>query len=241
MNSLLLLFFALQWLTDAREVIRKSEETLRSKTNSGEARLSVVDPNWTRTIDLKFYERNRSERVIIIIAPAPRKNEATLRLGKNVWQYIPKWEKAIRIPPSSLGESWLGSDFTYQDLTFSDDWLEEYEQSIVERIEDKIPMYEIALTAEQEAPVQWLKIHALIRAEDFLPVRYDYYDEKGKVIRSMEFSNIQSFNGRKIPTVWKLQKVGSARYTELIIRTIQFDLPLSNRIFSLSFLEWKNR
>ncbi|MHA2615710.1 MAG: outer membrane lipoprotein-sorting protein [bacterium JZ-2024 1] len=237
MGLSLLVFFAIVWLTDAKEIVQRSEEILRSDSHHGKAVLTVVDPNWKRVLELEFWERARTDRLIRILSPPGRKGEGTLRIGKNVWQYIPQWEKAIRIPPSSLGESWLGSDFTYQDLTFSDDWLKEYQQKLIQTREGEVPLYEIALEAKPEAPVQWLRIHLFIRAEDFLPQKYEYYDEKGKVVRIMEFSDMRFMGGRKIPIRWKLRKAGAERYTELLIKEIRFDLPLSKEIFSLSFLE----
>ncbi|MFN4182653.1 MAG: hypothetical protein ACK4G3_05570, partial [bacterium] len=81
MGFSLLLFVAVVWLSDAKEIVAKSEEMLRSHSHQGRALLTVVDPRWKRTLEIEFWERQRTDRLIRILSPAGRRGEGTVRVG----------------------------------------------------------------------------------------------------------------------------------------------------------------
>jgi outer membrane lipoprotein-sorting protein len=139
-------------------------------------------------------------------------------------------------------QSWNGSDFTNDDLVRESNLSRDYEQKLIgeEEIDSEL-CWKIHLDPRPDAPVVWGKLLYWVRKEDYTPARVDYYDEKGKLMRYMLFSEIKKFGKRKIPSVWTMvNEVKPGHSTSLKILDMEFDIKISDRKFSFQELERGN-
>ena len=100
-----------------------------------------------------------------------------------------------------------------------------------------VKVWEFALTPKPEAPVVWGKIDYRVRQRDFMPVRARYFDEEGKLVRTLTFSNFRRMGGRLIPAHMDMQphdKPGER--TTVSYAELQFDLDIDKSFFSLRTL-----
>jgi outer membrane lipoprotein-sorting protein len=223
----------------ATEIIGKAEDLLKGETSQGVFKMTIVTPNYTRVMEMETFWKGNEKALIHINAPRREAGNKTLKIGNEMWMYLRNTETTIKIPPSMMLQSWNGSDFTNDDLVRESNLIDDYRIKIIgeEKVENAL-CWVIELIPEEEIPSVWGKLHYLVRQNDFLPARIDYYDEHGKLIRSMEFSNIGKYGGRSIPGTWTMyNNVKPGNYTQFEILDIGFDVHISDRIFSLQELQ----
>ena len=186
------------------QIVKEIDELYRSDSSFARLEMQIVTPHWERTLTMKAWSEGMKKTLIRITSPPKEEGVATLRIKNEMWNYLPKTNKVIKIPPSMMMSSWMGSDFTNDDLvrefTFLDDY--NYEKTTIENGKENL-IY-IRFTPKEGLPIVWGHIIAAVQAEDYMPVWEKYYDEKGKLMRVLYFKDINTFDGRKIPSVMEL-------------------------------------
>ncbi len=232
-------FYFFAFAQSAEEIVRKAENTLKGNTAYGIVEMKVVTPDYERTLKMESWWVGNEKALIIIKSPRRERGNKTLKIGNEMWNYLKNTETVIKIPPSMMLQSWNGSDFTNDDLVRESNLADDYEQRII--AEEKIngaDCWKIELIPKPDAPVVWGKIYYWVRKSDYLPALVQYYDENGKLIRYMEFSDVKKMGGRKIPTLWRMVSVvNEGHSTELKIIKMKFDIKIDDSIFSFEELE----
>jgi len=223
----------------ADEIVRKAEDIMRGSSNVGVMSMQIITPNWERTLDMKYWEKGKDRSLVKITAPAKEAGTVSLKVDYNMWNYLPSVEKVIKIPPSMMMQSWMGSDFTNDDLVRESSIVDDYDPALLgTETLDQGEAYLLELTAKPDAPVVWGKINIFIRVEDFAPLRYEYFDEDGDMIRVMYMSEIRVIDGRSYPTVWTMEPINEeGKKTIITVHEINFDVPVDDSIFNLSNLK----
>jgi outer membrane lipoprotein-sorting protein len=218
----------------AKEVVAKSDELIKSKSSFTEMKMSVIKPDWSREIEMKVWALEPDYALVLLTEPAKDKGTVTLKRGKEVWNWIPSVHRAIKIPPSMMMQSWMGSDFTNDDLVKQSSIVTDYEHSFIGEEEvDGYLCHKIQMTPKPEAGVVWGKILIWISKEGYLQLRADYYDEDEYLIKSMIGSKIKKMGGRTIPSHWEmipLDKPGQKTVMEYL--SIEFNINTDESFFS---------
>ncbi|MFQ5345431.1 MAG: outer membrane lipoprotein-sorting protein [Mariprofundus sp.] len=223
----------------AQQLIKKVQDRLRSVTSIARYRMQIVTADWQREVRLDAWD-DRSRKRFFIRILAPRKDQDTtwLKDGGNLWMYLPKLERDIRIPPSMMLSNWMGSDFTNDDLVKMESVVEDYYHRI---LSDSGGVYQVESVPKPDAPVVWGKILRRV-THDAIPLSEDYYDEHGKHIRHLDFDHVQKMGGRKIPTRWTMQALASPdKHTVMILERITFDAVIDDAVFTRANLRRKGR
>jgi hypothetical protein len=143
-------------------------------------------------------------------------------------------ERTIKIPPSMMLQPWMGSDFTNDDLVKSSSLIDDYVSGILrEEPAGGAQAYVLELIPKPDAAVVWGKILYWVRKSDLIPLKQEFYDERGALIRVMTFSEIRSMGGRTIPTRWEIrpaEKPGNS--TAVQIKSAVYDRPIDPEIFT---------
>jgi outer membrane lipoprotein-sorting protein len=219
---------------DATEIVTKADQHLRGKTNIAETTMRIVRPDWSREMSLKSWEIGRDRAMILITAPARDAGTVFLKRGNEVWNWIPSIERIIKIPPSMMMQSWMGSDFTNDDLVKESSLVTDYTHAITgdSTIEGR-DCWIVRLIPKPEAAVVWGKLRLWISKADYLELRAEYFDENGRLAREMKMSDVKKMGGRIIPTVMEMSSPASpGKSTILIYRSIEFDTPIADGFFS---------
>ena len=143
----------------AKEIIRKADEKTRGLSSEGIMTMTVVRPDWTRTITMKTWSKNREYSLVLITSPAKDKGSVFLKIKTEMWNWVPSIDKTIKIPPSMMLQSWMGSDFTNDDLVRQSSIVVDYTHKLLgrEKIRD-MECFKIELTPLPDAAVVWGKV-----------------------------------------------------------------------------------
>jgi outer membrane lipoprotein-sorting protein len=219
---------------DALVIARRSDQALRGKTQHGRVSMTVRTPDWTRTVDMESWFANPDRTFIRITGPAKEAGTATLRLGQNMWNYLPQVERVIKIPPSLMLQPWMGSDFTNDDLVKESSLVNDYTHEIVgEATEGGDACWRVVAHPKPDAAVVWGKLVLLIRKSDALPRKEEYYDEKGRLQKSLSFSDFRRLGDRDYPMRWHMVSVTKPGHeTTLLYHSLVFDRPIPGRVFT---------
>lgn len=169
-----------------------------------------------------------------ILEPKKERGMATLKIDKEMWNYLPKTNKVMKIPPSMMMGSWMGSDFTNDDLVKESSLFDDYTFELI-RPESAIDsLLYINCIPREDLAVVWGNIVIIVRDSDYLPVRQEYYDEKGRLMRVMYYSDVKKMGGRMIPSVLEMVPQTKEGY-KTVIRYLkaEFNLELDEDTFTL--------
>ncbi len=221
------------------KILDNVDDIYRSNTSHGILTLAVNTTNWQRTLTLEQWSKDKNKHLIKVLKPKKEKNLATLRVDNNVWNYMPKVKKVVKIPSSMMSYSWMGSHFTNDDLVKQSRMTKDYDFSIsFEGIRDEIDIVEIICIPKKNAAVVWGKVEVVVYREDFIPLKIIYYDEDLKVSRKLEFSNVQTLDNKKMPLKMKMiPEDEPGESTTIQWQEIKFDLAISDDFFSLHNLQ----
>jgi outer membrane lipoprotein-sorting protein len=226
---------------EARAIAEKVEDVFRGNNSYMEATMTVVSPRLPTPRRVAFRawdDRPRKRSFIRILAPPKDAGMAFLKLHPNLWNFIPRVERTIRIPPSMMLQSWMGSDFTNDDLVRESSQLDDYDHLLLgidpaPDSEESGRAYVIEYRPHEDAPVVWGKIVTWVDAERHAPLRQDFYDEGGEKLRVIRFAEIREVQGRHYPHRWSLVPLDKDGHETLIeIEEIRFDEDFDERIFN---------
>ena len=211
-----------------------ADKQMRGDRSSSEIVMTIQTPNWTRTLEIQSGSEGRGQALSTITAPAKEKGIRTLRLENNMWNYFPKLKRKVAVSSSMLLASWMGSDFTNDDILKASSMSEDYEHKFLpdEKLDGK-PMKVIENNAKSNSKVMWPKIITLSSQEDCMPRESRYYDKQGTLKRVLSFDNIKTFDGHKVPTRWEMKpKDDPTKKTTLEYKNVKFDVKFSGSHFS---------
>jgi outer membrane lipoprotein-sorting protein len=221
---------------DVDALLARLDDLYRSKSSIARLEINVTTPRSTRSLRMQGWTRGLDEALFVIEAPPREEGTATLRVGTNLWNYLPRIARTIRVPPSMMLGSWMGTDFTNDDLVKESSLLKDFNASI-DRRSTSPPGWWITLTVKPDVVGRWARIDILI-TDDLLPVEEHHFDRKGRLARTMVFDEIKVFSGRRLPAHMVLTPTGvEGQRTEMRYLDIQFDAPIPDETFSLSRLE----
>ncbi len=120
----------LQW-PPAVEIIRRADQHVRGTSSRAELSMEIVRPDWSRQMGLKFWSKGNNRSLILITSPARDRGTTFLLRDDEVWNYRPDIDRVIKLPPSMMSQSWMGTDFTNDDLVRESSIVEDYHHEIV--------------------------------------------------------------------------------------------------------------
>jgi len=224
---------------DPEIILNNVDDIYRSNASHGILTLSVKTSNWQRSLTLEQWSKGNDMHLLKVLKPKKEKNLATLRVDKNVWNYMPKVKRVVKIPSSMMSSSWMGSHFTNDDLVKQSRMVIDYNFSITyEGLRDGVDIVEISCIPKKNAAVVWGKVEVIVYRNDFIPLNIVYYDEDLKLSRTLKFSNIQVLGGKKIPLQMKMVPTDEPEESTAILwEKIDFDLAIKDDFFSLRKLQ----
>lgn len=222
-----------------RDIIDRVDRILRGDSSHGTATMEVVTEHWSRSITMEVWSLGTDYSLVRVSAPAKEAGTATLKAEKDIWNYLPKVDRTIKVPASMMSGSWLGSHFTNDDLVKDSRLIEDFD--IVANFEgdrDGVDVWEFTLTPKPEAAVVWGSIEYQVRKNDYMPVWARYYDEDHVLARTMEFSEFRVMGGRTVPAVMHMQPADKpGERTTMLYDDLEFDIDLEKSFFSLQTLK----
>ncbi len=223
---------------DPREIIRQMENNMRGTSSYTEMTMETVRPRYTREISMRSWSLGDDYSLIVVTAPARDQGTAFLKRGNEIWNYVPNIDRTVKMPPSMMSQSWMGSDFTNDDLVRGSSTVDDYtHQLLSEETVDGHACYVIEMTPKPETPVAYEKVIRWVSKELYLPVKVENYDEYGDLVSTILFREIKQLGGRTIPTRMEMIPADK-RGQKTIITTseAEFGINLNRDYFSIQNL-----
>lgn len=187
---------------DPKEIIRKAEEKLRGTESAySEMKIETVRPKYTRTMTLKSWSKGDDYSLILITSPAREKGTTFLKRGKEVWNWVPTIERTIKMPPSMMSQSWMGTDMSNDDLVRETSNENDYTHKMLESVViDGHDCYQIELTPLPDVPVVWGKVVVCIDKENYVQRKAEMYDEDGYLVNTTLAGDVKQMDGQWVAT-----------------------------------------
>ncbi|EGQ8272969.1 outer membrane lipoprotein-sorting protein [Vibrio parahaemolyticus] len=229
-----LLFTSLSYAESAFDIVQKSDQAMRGKSSYSEATMEIVRPEWTRSMTMKSWTKGTELSLVLVTAPAKDKGSASLKRHREMWNWVPSIERVIKIAPSMLSQSWMGSDFTNDDLINQSSIVVDYQHALLgnDSFEgDKV--WVIEATAKPDAPVVWNKVTLWISQSTYLQRKVEFYDEFDERVNVLTTYDVKELGGRKIATRMEMKPVDKpGNKTIFTTHQAQFDFNINDDFFS---------
>jgi outer membrane lipoprotein-sorting protein len=227
----------------ARDIIDRVDRILRGESSHGTSTMEVVTENWERSITMEVWSLGTEYALVRITAPRSEEGMATLKAGDDIWNYLPRVDRTIKIPASLMMGSWMGSHFTNDDIVKESRLIEDYDIDYsFEGERDGVEVWEFLLTPKPEAAVVWGHIEYQVRKDDLMPTWARYYDEDGGLVRTLTFSDFRMMGGRLVPAVMDLHPQDKpGERTTVRYNSLDFDIDIDRSFFSLRALRSARR
>ncbi len=218
----------------ATEIIQKATDKVNGKSSIGSMKMTVVRPSWSREVTMKSWSMGDEYYLILITEPVKDKGQTFLKRQNDMWNWMPSISKMIKIPPSMMSQSWMGSDFTNDDLVKMNSYVNQYTHKIIgEEVVESLNCYKLELIPKPDAPVVWGKVLAWISKEEFYQLKLEFYDEDDVLINRQESSDIRQFSDRKLPAKMVMTPVDEpGNQTIIEIFDNEFNIDIDESFFS---------
>ena len=223
----------------ASDWLQYSESQMRGDRSKGEVEMTIETENWKRVLEIKADIEGKDKSLVFIQSPAKEKGIGTLRLGGNMWNYFPKLKRKVTVSPSMLLSSWMGSDFTNDDLLKASSVFDDYLHDFLpdETIQGEETYKVIQNTAKPTSKVVWPKIITLSSKKDCIPRYHRYYDKNGALMRTLKLTEVKKFDGHVVPSVWTMiPEKDKTKKTVMIYKNILFKTKFPENHFSMQTL-----
>ncbi|MGR5146005.1 outer membrane lipoprotein-sorting protein [Photobacterium alginatilyticum] len=220
----------------ATEIVRKSDLQMRGDSSYTEATMKIIRPTWTRTMSMKTWSKGMDLSLVLVTAPAKDKGSASLKRYREMWNWIPSIERVVKIAPSMLSQSWMGSDFTNDDLINQSSIVVDYRHQMVgKEVFDGDQTWVIDAIAKPNAPVVWNKVRLWISQSTYLQRKVEFYDEFDELVNTMKTYDVKMLGGRQLASrIEMLPADKPGNKTQIITHQAQFNFAVKDSFFSLS-------
>jgi outer membrane lipoprotein-sorting protein len=218
-----------------KEIIKKVQDNANGISNQGEVKMTIIRPTWKREMSIKTWSKGTDFSLILITGPARDKGTAFLKRDKELWNWQPTIDRAIKMPPSMMMQSWMGSDFSNDDMVQQSDPIEDFTHQFLgmENVEGR-ECYKIEMIPKEETAVVWGKIIHWVDKADYLELKTEFYDEDDYLVNTILGKNIKKMDGRLLPTRLEVIPADEEGHKTIVEQVnIQFDVPMKESFFSV--------
>lgn len=228
-------------LTDVNAIVEKANHVAFYQGNDGKAlaRMLIMDNQGRKqfrqfSIARKDLGSDDTDQMFFVDFKRPADvKKTTFLVHKHTeseddrWLYLPDLDLVKRISSGDKRTSFVGSHFYYEDV--SGRQLKEDTHSLIETTEK---FYIITGKPKTPDTVEFHSYKVWIDKQNFMPVKTEYYDDKGKVFRKVEALKVEEIKGFPTATKMRIDDLISGGYTLMELRKVQYNIDLDESEFS---------
>jgi outer membrane lipoprotein-sorting protein len=235
--SLLLAASAAAEEHDATSIVKDAINHWRGLSSDGVMSMVIHRPDWERSITMRAWTKGDDRSLVRVLEPKKDRGNGTLTDDNSMWSYSPKVNRVIKIPSSMMGQSWMGSDFSNKDIARADDIVKQYDHSILSIEEaDGVTIYEIESIPHEDAAIVWGREVLKVRSDHVL-TEHRFFDQDGELVKTLTSLDIGEMGGRTIALRQRMSKDALPdEWTEIQVVSVDYDIELSDSLFTLSNL-----
>ena len=230
-----LIILALVWSApafarDGAELLKEVDRNLAPPSYEMYRKLINIEPDGRKKEFILFtVKKGRDKVAALFISPPSERGRSTLRVGENMWLYIPGVGKPVRI--TSL-QSVVGGVFNNSDI-MQLDYHEEYD---VVEIEDQDKEYLLHLKAKTRT-VAYDRLNMWVDKENIVPTRIECMTEASMLIKTLYFKEIKDFGGGTVrPSVMETDSPLYKGYKSVMLFANIKERELRDEVFTLTFM-----
>lgn len=224
---------------NAIEIITKSDEIVRGKTSYAEVKISSIRPKWSKDMKMKIWSQGTDYSVSLVTSPAKEKGSVFLKRKTEVWNYVPSIERTIKLPPSMMMQSWMGTDMTNDDLVKQSSIVVDYTHKIMgsEAVID-LDCWKLELIPKEDAAVVWGKIIIWVDKANYMQLKIEFYDEDEFLVNLLLASNPKKFGKKTLPSLIEYIPVDKEGHKTVIeYLKWDFDIDISDSYFTSRYMK----
>ncbi len=224
---------------DVVALVRRTEQLMDGRSSISVMVMKIVTPSWNRQLKLKVWAKGRDLALVRVVEAGPRETGMmTLKREKQLWNYLPQAGRVMKLPSGMLGDSWLGSDFTNDDLVKGSSIVDDYTAGAPKVVQqDGKSAWHVTLTPKPNAVVVWGKVELVVDRATCVPLAQRYYDEDGQVARQLDFADVRQVGWRAFPGRVTVTPAEKGRQTIITYDSQEFDVDIPDDTFSLHRLQ----
>ena len=221
----------------AKEIVTKAEENIHGLSSIVDMTIQVKRPTWSRSMSVKAWSKGEQYSLMVVTAPAKDAGTVFLKRVREIWNWLPNIERVVKLPPSMMAQSWMGTDFTNDDLVKASSRIDDYTHKIVgDSVIEGRHCWKIEMIPLPSAAVVWSKVNMWIDHKDYLELRIEFFDEDNKLVNVMQCSDIRTIGGRIMPV--KIEMIPVQKKGQETI--ITYNSAVFNRPISVDFFTTQN-
>ena len=230
-----LILGTLGYAQTATAILQEADKKMRGTSSQSTIIIRTVRPTWSREMKMNVWMKGKQLALIQILSPAKEKGICFLKRKKEVWNWIPSLERTIKLPPSMMSNSWMGTDFTNDDLVRESSITEDYTSSfLTDTTIDGKDCYFLRCIPKPQTAIVWSELHVAIDKKDLLEIFTAFYDDEHVLVNTMKTYDIKMMDGRLIPTRFIMIPADKKnQYTEIRYQSILFDRSIDDNLFTL--------
>ena len=223
---------------NADEILRQAYKNYRASSSQSTVAMTVHRPDWERRLQMEGWTRGDNDALVRFTAPAKDAGNATLKVGTDTWVYNPKLNQVIKLPSSMMSQSWMGSDFSYNDLSKSEDIITDYTHRLTATTQaGGHTVWTIEARPKPDAPVVWGKVVLEVR-DDYVLMSETFFDQDMKPARRMTADKVANLAGRPYPVSMTMHPLDQQnQWTRVETADAKFNIALPAYLFTLSNLQ----
>lgn len=216
---------------NADGVLKKVDEVLMApKDLSALMKINIINKNGdVKNREVQMYQKGANKRLVKVLAPADQKGIGFLSLPDDViYVYLPAYKKTRRIAAHVKNQKFVGTDFTYEDLEakkYSEKWQPE-------GLKNEGAFYLLELSPKTGHISEYARINLYVRKDDYFPVKSEFFNKKGEMIKKMEILKTETIKGYILPKNYLMQDIRSGNRTEMVMEEVNVDTGLKDDIFT---------
>lgn len=224
---------------DVARLMQRTERVLEGRSSVAVMTMSIKTPDYERTVKMKIWSRGRDFALVRVLEGGPRETGMmTLKREKQLWNYLPQAGRVMKLPSGMMGDSWMGSDFTNDDLVRGSSISSDFTSKVEKTLElDGHKAWFITLVPKASAKVVWGKVEMMLDRETCVPLEQRFYDEEGGLTRRMTYGDLKKVGWRTFPMKLTVFPAEKGRQTAMTYETIELDGEVSDETFSLRRLQ----
>ncbi len=222
---------------DATQIVRDALNHWRGTSSHGEMTMTIHRPDWERSMSMESWSEGEKRSLVRVTAPRKDRGNGTLIDDNRMWSYSPKVNRVIKVPSSMMNQSWMGSDFSNKDIARTDEIVLQYDHTLLSESEqDGVTIYEIQSVPHEEAAVVWGREVLTIR-DDNVMVEQRFYDQDDELVKTLRTLEVREMGGRSVAARQRMEKEDTPdEWTEIAMDSVEFDVEMSDNVFTLSNL-----
>jgi len=231
---------------NAVSIMNRAKNRVQSETVSSRSRMVITarDGSTTeRLIDQYSKDGSNGARTMIVFQrPANVAGTRFLTMdnasgGSDQWIFLPNLGRVRRIASSESGGSFMGTDFSYDDISSMDREVTLDNHSVLREEALNSNMCYVIQSVPKDSSYQYSKTITWVDKNSYLIYRAEMYNRRGELIKVMEQSDFRDIQGRVTPMQTKISTTAAGTSTTIYMEIMKYDDPIPESVFTTAYLE----